>query len=344
MAVAADGSVHESDVYRALVRNQAKLAYRGVAAWLDGTDKMPEAMAKVKGMDEQLRLQDCIAQAMKAARHEHGALELESIEPQAVMSDGKVVALRLEKKNRAQDLIEDFMIAANGVTAQFLMKHGIPALSRVVRSPERWDRIRKVAEDLGDKLPAVADSKVLAAFLSKRRRADPLRFPDLSLTIVKLMGPGEYVLQLPNQPTPGHFGLAVATYNHSTAPNRRYPDLITQRLLKAVLAGIQPPYTAQELEWLAAHCTEQEDAARKVERQVRKSAAALLLTSHIGQTYDALITGVADKGTWVRLLNPPVEGKLVRGQERVAVGDRIRVQLVSLDVARGFIDFVRAGP
>jgi len=343
MEVAADGSILESQVYRAWVNNHAKLAYRSVAAWLDGTDKMPEKIAKVKGLDEQLRMQDQIAQVMKSVRYLHGALDLETIEPEAVLQDGQVVDLRLERKNRAQELIEDFMIAANGVSAQFLDKHGVPALRRIVRSPERWEAIRKVAEGFADGLPADADSKALAAFLARRRLADPLRFPDLSLTIVKLLGPGEYVLQLPGQQSAGHFGLAVREYSHSTAPNRRFADLITQRLLRAALAGGKLPYSPDDLTALATHCTEQEDAATKVERQVRKSAAAQFLSGRIGETFDALVTGASEKGTWVRLLKPPAEGMLVRGQAGVKVGDQIKVQLASLNIERGFIDFVRIG-
>ena len=256
MTIAADGTVQNSAVYRALVKNRAKLAYRSVAAWLDGKGQMPDKIAETQGLDEQLRMQDQIAQVMKSVRYLHGALEFETIEPEAVVSDGQVVYLRVERKNRAQELIEDFMIAANEVSAQFLEKHGFPALRRVVRSPERWDAIRKVAEEFADELPAAADSRALAAFLTRRREADPLRFPDLSLTIVKLLGRGEYVLQLPGQQATGHFGLAVREYSHSTAPNRRFPDLITQRLLKAALAGDQVPYSPTELTALATHCTE----------------------------------------------------------------------------------------
>jgi exoribonuclease II len=339
IVVAGDGSIQESAVYRALVNNQAKLAYRSVAAWLDGKDKIPDKVAKVNGMDEQLRMQDQIAQVLKSVRYQHGALDFESLEPEAVLSDGKIVDLRLERQNRAQDLIADFMIAANGVTAQFLEKHGLPSLQRVVRSPERWDRIRQVADGFRDPLPAQPDSKALGAFLARRRQADPLRFPDLSLTIVKLMGAGEYVLQLPGQASVGHFGLAVHDYSHSTAPNRRFPDLITQRLLKAALAGNKPPYDPAELTSLATHCTEQEDAAKKVERQVRKSAAAQFLSGRIGETFDALVTGASEKGTWVRLLKPPVEGKLMTGHEGADVGDQIKVRLTGLNVERGFIDF-----
>ena len=342
MVVAADGSIQESDVYRALVNNRAKLAYHSVAAWLEDNGAMPDRVAKVKGLEGQLRMQDRIAQVLKSDRHLHGALDLETIEPQAVMSDGHVVDLNLERKSRAKELIEDFMIAANGVSAQFLEKRGWPALQRIVRTPERWDRIRKVAEDAGDSLPEAPDSQALAAFLTRRHNADPLRFPDLSLAIVKLLGRGEYVVQLPNQNTGGHFGLAVREYSHSTAPNRRFPDLITQRLLKAAMASGKPPYTSAELTELATHCTEQEDAAQKVERQVRKSAAAQFLSNHIGETFDAIVTGSSEKGTWVRVLKPPVEGKLMRGVEGIDVGDRIRVQLVHVNVERGFVDFERA--
>ncbi|HEV7998738.1 MAG TPA: RNB domain-containing ribonuclease [Planctomycetaceae bacterium] len=344
MTMASDGTVQNSAVYPALVKNHAKLAYRSVAAWLDGKGKMPDKISETPGLDEQLRMQDQIAQVMKSVRYLHGALEFETIEPEAIVSDGQVVDLRVERKNRAQELIEDFMIAANEVTAQFLEKHGFPALRRVVRSPERWDAIRKVAEQFADELPAAADSQALAAFLKRRREADPLRFPDLSLTIVKLLGRGEYVLQLPGQQSAGHFGLAVREYSHSTAPNRRFPDLITQRLLKAALAGDPVPYSPTELTALAAHCTEQEDAAAKVERQVRKSAAADFLSGRIGEVFDSLVTGASEKGTWVRVLKPPVEGKLVSGQAGAKVGDRIRVRLAGLNVERGFIDFVRSTP
>jgi exoribonuclease-2 len=339
MVVAADGSIQGSDVYRATVKNRAKLAYRSVAAWLDGKGKMPDAIAKAKGLDEVLRLQDQIAQVLRSVRVQHGALDLETIEPEAVLKDGHIVDLRLEGKNRAKQLIEDFMIGANRVAAQFLAKKGLPALARVVRTPKRWDRIQLVAKQFGETLPAAPDPKALSAFLARRQHADPLRFPDLSLTIVKLLGAGEYVVQLPGQESAGHFGLAVDDYSHSTAPNRRFPDLITQRLLKAALVGAKPPYTLAELTELATHCTEQEGAAKKVERQVRKSAAALFLSSRIGQTFDAICTGASDKGTFVRLMNPPAEGMLTEGYKGVDVGDQIKVRLTSLNVERGFIDF-----
>lgn len=289
-----------------------------------------------------MRIQDQVAQVMKTVRHLHGALDLETIEPEAILRDGQVVDLRQERKNRAQELIEDCMIAANGVSARFLDKQGFPTLRRIVRAPERWEAIRKLAEGLAEQLPDNPDSKALATFLTRRRQVDPLHFPDLSLTIVKLLGAGEYVLQLPGQASAGHFGLAVPDYSHTTAPNRRFPDLITQRLLKAALVGGKLPYSTAELTAVAAHCTEQEDAAKKVERQVRKSAAAQFLSGRVGETFDALVTGASAKGTWVRLLKPPAEGKLVAGQEGVDVGDQIKVQLTNLDLARGFIDFVRS--
>jgi exoribonuclease-2 len=342
MSIAADASVSDSTVYRAIVNNHAKLAYRSVAAWLEGQANPPDKVSKTEGLDEQLRMQDRVAQCMRSVRFLHGALDLETIEPEAVMSDGKVVDLRVEMKNRAKQLIEDLMIAANGVSAEFLEQRGWPALQRVVRSPKNWDRIREVAESFHDHLPNSPDAKALAEFMSRRRQADPLRFPDLSVTIVKLLGPGEYVVQAAGRESGGHFGLAVREYTHSTAPNRRFPDLITQRLLKAALAGGVTPYTAEELSALAAHCTAQEDAAKKVERQVRKSAAALFLSGRIGETFDALVTGASEKGTWVRLLQPPAEGKLLDPPAGIEVGDAIRVKLVSLNVERGFIDFVRA--
>jgi VacB/RNase II family 3'-5' exoribonuclease len=343
MVVAADGSVQDSNIYPAVVRNQAKLAYDSVAAWLDG-GKMPEGVAAVPGLDENLRLQDKIAQRMKNLRQVHGALSFESLKAIAIFDGDRVDALRVEKSNRAKDLISDFMVAANGVTARYLASRKFPSLRRVVRTPKRWDKIVELAREHGCSLPSVPDSKPLEEFLVKQKAADPLRFPDLSLAIIKLMGPGEYVADYPGNGTPpGHFGLAVADYTHSTAPNRRYPDIITQRLLKAAMASQPVPYGNDDLEFLAKHCTAEEDAAKKVERQVEKSAAAMLLESRIGQQFDALVTGAAAKGTWVRLLAPPVEGRLVQGVGGVDVGQRIRVQLTHTDVEQGFIDFARVG-
>jgi exoribonuclease-2 len=342
MTLGKDGALTESGVYRAAVRNKAKLAYDSVSFGLEG-GAFPEKAASVPGVLDQLRRQDAIAQVLRSRREEEGALDLESIEPRAVFVEDALVDLRVQKKNRARQLIEDFMIAANGVTARFLAAKGIASLRRVVRSPERWQKIVAVAAEHGEKLPPEPDSRALEVFLRKRRRADPLRFPDLSLVIVKLMGAGEYVVERPGQTAIGHFGLAVRDYTHSTAPNRRYPDLITQRMLKSALAGEPPAYESAELARLAAHCTEQEDDADKVERQVRKSAAALLLEQRIGQRFDGVVTGASEKGTWVRIFEPPAEGKLVHGFDGLEVGDKLRVKLIATDVERGFIDFVRVG-
>jgi VacB/RNase II family 3'-5' exoribonuclease len=338
-AVGSDGTVDDGAVKRARVRNYAKLAYNSVNAWLEGAGPMPQAMAEAEGVADQVRIQEQVAQRLRQRRHEDGALDLETIEPRAVVEDGQIIRLQHEKKNRARTLIEDFMIAANGVSARYLEAKGLPSIRRVVRSPERWDRLETLAQQLGDRLPPEPDSKALADFLSRRRRADPLRFPDLSLSVVKLLGRGEYVLIRSHEEEAGHFGLAVKDYVHSTAPNRRYPDLITHRLAKAALEGARSPYSNEELEALATHCTAQEDAAEKVERQMRKSAAALLLSSRIDDHFDAIVTGASPKGTWVRIFDPPAEGRLVRGTQGVDVGDRLIVRLVHTDVERGFIDF-----
>ena len=342
MTVAADGSIAASDLYRAWVRNRAKLAYDAVAAWLDGAGPMPPRMAEVAGVDEQVRQQDQAASRLRKLRHEHGALDLETSEARPVFVDGMVTDLKEERKNRAKDLIEDFMIAANGVTARYLDAHGLPSLRRVVRTPKRWPRIVELASGFGGHLPAEPDARALNEFLERRRQADPESFPELSLSVIKLLGPGEYAVDPPGGDPPGHFGLAVKDYTHATAPNRRYPDLITHRLVKAVFAGRPAPYSMAELEELARHCTEQEDAANKVERQVRKSAAALLLENRIGESFDSVVTGVSEKGTWVRTFGRPVvEGRLERGAAGLDVGDRVRVRLVSTNVERGFIDFAR---
>lgn len=340
-----NGTLTSSDIYRAIVRNKAKLAYNSVAAWLEGEGPLPEAAGVVDGLEENLRLQDQVAQKMKAYRHEHGALNFETIQTRALFDNDAIRDLEVQRRNRAKDIIEDFMVAANGVTARYLASRNFPSLRRVVRVPKRWERIVEVAAEHDYTLPHTPDSKALEQFLVKARADDPIRFPDLSLTIIKLMGAGEYVAEFPGQTAPGHFGLAVKDYSHSTAPNRRYPDLITHRLLKAALSGAEVPYQKDDLEALAEHCTEQEDAANKVERQVGKSAAALLLESRVGDTFDAIVTGAADKGTWVRIFHPPVEGKLMEGFKGLDVGDKIRVQLIRTDVDRGYIDFrkVRSG-
>ena len=340
--VSTDGALKASDLYGALVRNHAKLAYNAVGAWLAGDGPLPAAAAAVPGMDEQLRMQDRLAQALSHVRHEHGALEFETIEVQNVFDGDTLSEVRAQTPNRARSLIENLMIAANGVTARFLDAHGFPSLRRVVKSPERWDRIRTVAGELGDELPGAADSLALAGFLARRKEADPATFPDLSLTVIRLLGRGEYIVDPPGEEPPGHFGLAVRDYSHSTAPNRRYPDLLTQRLVKAALASHPSPYAIDELGKLATHCTQQEDAANKVERQVRKSAAAMVVESRIGEQFDAYVTGASDKGTFVRVTAPPIEGKLVRGGNGLDVGDRLRVRLANVDIDRGFIDFERA--
>jgi VacB/RNase II family 3'-5' exoribonuclease len=342
MVVDAEGSLKGSGICQAVVRNKAKLAYNSVAAWLEGSGPMPEPVREVEGLDANLRTQDQVAQKLKASRHEHGALDLETLQARPVFDNDVIQDLKEDKKNRARELIEDFMILANGVAARYLMERNFPSVRRVVRSPKRWERMVEVASHLGFRLPPTPDPKALARFLAIRRSADPLRFPDLSLTIVKLMGAGEYVVEIPGEESLGHFGLAVRDYAHSTAPNRRFPDLITQRLLKAALSGSTSPYARDELEELAHHCTEKEDDANKVERQVGKSAAAMLLESRIGERFDAIVTGASEKGTWVRIFHPPVEGRLVEGHAGLDVGHRLGVQLVSTDVERGYIDFKRA--
>ena len=339
MVVGNDGSLEESIIYRALVHNHAKLAYNSIAAWLDGTETVPEAVSSVPGLDENLRLQDRAAQNMKKIRHVHGALILETIEAKPLFDGDQIRALEIEEKNRAKEIIEDFMIAANGVTARFLSASKFPSIRRVVRIPKRWDRIVEIAAEHKFRLPEQPDSKALEKFLVSEKAAHPIRFPDLSLAVIKLLGSGEYIAEHPEGDAPGHFGLAVKDYGHSTAPNRRYPDLLTQRLLKTALERKPAPYSKNELDVLAVHCTEAEDAATKVERHVEKSAAALLLESRIGQQFDSIVTGASEKGTWVRLLNIPVEGKLVDGFEGLDVGERVRVQLIDTNVEQGYIDF-----
>jgi exoribonuclease-2 len=343
MIVAGDGALRGSEIYRARVRNRAKLAYNSLAAWLEGRAPAPEPVASNTALAENLRAQDRIAQRLKARRHAQGALSLETIRARPLFEGDRIQGLEGERKNRATEIIEDFMIAANGVTARYLTSRNFPSIRRVVVEPKRWDRIVALARSHDATLPPRPDSAALDAFLVEQRAADPLRFADLSLAVVKLLGAGEYVAERPGAPGPGHFGLAVKDYTHSTAPNRRYPDLVTQRLLKAAIAGRASPYSYAELDTLARHFTVEEDAANKVERQVAKSAAAMLLESRIGETFDALVTGASDKGTWVRLLTLPVEGRVVHGFEGLDVGDEVRVRLTSVDVERGFIDFSRLG-
>ena len=339
MVVNADGSLQDSSIYRSWVRNHAKLAYGSVGAWLEGEGAIPREVPAVDGLAENLRLQDRSAQRLKNLRHIHGALSLETIQARPVFDGDRIESLKIEEKKRAREIIEDFMIAANGVTARFLAASKFPSIRRVVRIPKRWDRIVEIAAEHKFSLPEIPDSKALEEFLVSEKAAHPIRFPDLSLAVIKLLGSGEYIAEIPGGDAPGHFGLAVKDYAHSTAPNRRYPDLITQRLLKAAMQGKSAPYHWEDLDLLAAHCTEAEDAATKVERQVEKSAAALLLENRIGERFDAIVTGASNKGTWVRLLNIPVEGKLVEGFEGLDVGERIRVQLIDTNVERGYIDF-----
>ena len=334
------GEIKSSDIYHATVNNHAKLAYNAVAAWLEGKEPTPnKAVAVPPALAENLRIQDRVAQKLRSQRYKRGALELQTLEASPVFDGDEIRDLQVEENNRAKEIIEDFMIAANDVTAVFLQGKQISSLRRVVRAPKRWDRIVEIAAQHNFQLPAQPDSKALSDFLVKQKAADPLRFPDLSLIIIKLLGAGEYVVELPNQTAPGHFGLAVKDYTHSTAPNRRFPDLITQRILKSTLSGSQMPYTDSELSELAQRCTEKEDDANKVERQVAKSAAAMLLSARIGDLFDAICTGAADKGTWVRIFQPPIEGRLARGYEGVDVGNRLKVKLVHVDVDKGFIDF-----
>jgi exoribonuclease II len=335
----AEGWLTDFTIYRAIVRNKAKLAYDAVSAWIEGKGEYPATAAKIPGMEDQLRQQDRVAQQLRARRYAEGSLEFETFQPRAVFDGEQVIDILQQEQNRARQLIEELMIATNGCNARFLAAHGGTSLRRVVRSPERWMRIMAVAQEYGETLPSQPDGKALAAFLSKQHRADPLRFPDLSLIIVKLMGRGEYVVEAHGGAAIGHFGLALRDYTHSTAPNRRFPDLITSRMLKAVLREETAPYTDSELTTLALHCTVQEDAAQKVERQMRKSEAALLLESRIGEQFDSIVTGNSDVGVWVRVLSPPTEGRLMANGTSLKIGERLRVKLLGVNVERGYIDF-----
>jgi VacB/RNase II family 3'-5' exoribonuclease len=339
--VGSDGSVHSSSVYRAIIRNKAQLTYHAVGDWLENSSRAPDKVAASTDLQSQLRLQDEIAQALKSGRFRLGALNIETIEVRPVVLNDKVVGVVKQEKNRATDLIEDFMIAANEVVARMLEANRVSSLRRVVKTPERWDRIVELAAKQGEQLPVVPDSKALNEFLIKRKAADPDHFADLSLAVIKLMGPGEYVLERPGDPEQGHFGLAVQDYTHSTAPNRRFADLVTQRLIKAVLASQPAPYSDGELAAIALNCTLKEDAARKVEREMSKRIAAVAMSSRIGETFDAIVTGVTSHGTFVRVLKPAVEGLLAQGQQGTDVGDKLRVKLMKTDIQRGYIDFAR---
>ena len=338
-----EGRVDAPQVYPAVVRNRAKLAYPSVGAWLEGRGEAPGHMTAVPGLTENLRLQDSVAQRLAAHRAEEGALDLDTIETHAQFENDSVVGLSKDERNRAKEVIENFMIGANGVIARMLQSKGFPVLRRVVRTPARWPRIVEIAETYGEALPAQPDAKALQDFLRRRRTADPLRFPDLSLMVIKLLGRGEYVASFPGDEPMGHFGLAVSDYTHSTAPNRRYPDLLTQRLVKAALSNGQSPYSRADLEGLAAHCTQREDDVHKIERLMRKAAAACLLSRRIGSEFDGIVTGASDKGTYARIFDPPTEGRIEHGQKGLDVGDRVRLKLVHTDPEKGWIDFARVG-
>ncbi len=341
IVVQADGTLRESAIYHGRVRNLAKLDYPAVGGWLAGTLPVPAKIARMPGLEAQLRLQDGVAQCLRTIRHAHGALGLESMEVRPVFTGAELSDLQPERKNRAHELIEDLMIAANTVTAKFLAVHKVPSVRRVLRTPQRWSRIMALAAAAGESLPGTPSAIALSAFLMRRRAADPDAFTDLSLCVIKLLGRGEYVVEMSGEQVEGHFGLAIHDYTHSTAPNRRFPDLLTQRLLKAVLSAGKAPYGGDELRLLAAHCTAQEDNAAKVERQVAKSAAAMLLSSRVGRHFAGSVTGAADKGTWVRISQPTIEGRLMKGFDGLQVGDRVNVKLTRVDIERGYIDFIR---
>jgi ribonuclease R len=343
MVVGSDGSAKTTDIYPAKLRNRAKLSYEVIGDWLEGKSSIPEVVKSVAGLESQLELQQQVAQDLGEVRKEHGAIELGTIQATPVVDDsGRVVQLEVTEQNAARDLIADFMIAANVAMAKFLEDKGVPSLRRVVRVPKYWSRIVEIAAEVGEQLPATPDSRALAEFLARRKAVDPTHFPDLSLAIVKSLGPGEYEVQMPGEKGEGHFGLAVDDYTYSTAPNRRFADLVTQRLVKAALANQSPPYEGNELKEIAQRCTEREDAARKVQRKMRKVAAALLLRNQIGKQFDAIVTGASEKGTYARIINPPVDGRVVRGEQDLRVGEKTRVRLLSTDPERGFIDFARA--
>jgi VacB/RNase II family 3'-5' exoribonuclease len=339
-AVSSDGHVNSTDLYRAVVRNKAQLTYNAVGAWLEAQAPAPPKVAASTDLQAQLKLQNTVAQALKQQRYLHGALNIETIEVRPVLVNNQVTDVVKQEKNPATDLIEDFMIAANEVVARTLKN--VSSIRRVVKTPERWDRIVQLAAAQGGTLPAQPDSKALNNFLMQRKAADPARFADLSLSVIKLMGPGEYILERPGDPDVGHFGLAVQDYTHSTAPNRRFADLVTQRLIKAFLAKAMNSYSDNELDTVAKNCTLKEDAARKVEREMTKRMSAVAMSGRIGETFDAIVTGAGSKGTFVRVLKPHVEGMLVQRQQGLDVGDSLRAKLVRTDVQHGYIDFARA--
>ncbi|HWW02958.1 MAG TPA: RNB domain-containing ribonuclease [Candidatus Acidoferrum sp.] len=339
LRIAASGEAAAHEAYPAWLRNQAKLAYSTTGAWLEGRGPIPPAVASVPGMEAQLRLQLETSQKLRGIRKQHGALTFGSVEATPVVENGEVKDLTVSHHNVAEDIIESFMVAANVAMAELLKEKGSLSIRRVVRTPQRWDRIQAIAAQFGAKLPMTPDPRALSAFLDQRRVADPVHFPDLSLAVVKLLGPGEYIVEPPGGEHEGHFGLAAHDYTHSTAPNRRFADLVTQRLLKATAGQGAAPYSESELSAIAAHCTEREDAARKVERLMRKVCAASLLSRRIGEVFDGIITGASPKGTYVRLATFPAEGRVIRGAQGIDVGDKVRVRLASVEIPQGFIDF-----
>jgi exoribonuclease-2 len=339
MVIGEDGSVEQSDVYSAIVHNRAKLAYDSVGSWLEGTGPIPSEISGVAGLADNIMLQDRVAQKMKELRYTHGALDFETIETIPVFDGETLSEMKVDKKNRAKDLIEDFMIASNGVTARFLNTKNFPSIRRVVHVPKQWDRIVELASEHGFNLPAAADSGSLSQYLKFFKQKDPQHFADMSLSVLKLLGPGEYTMESPGENSEGHFGLAVKDYAHSTAPNRRYPDLVTQRLLKSAIKDSPVPYQPEQLKQIATHCTQKEDDVKKIERLVEKAANAILLKSRIGEEFDAIVTGASSKGTWVRISHPNVEGKLVKGYKNLKVGQKLRVRLIQIFVEEGFIDF-----
>jgi VacB/RNase II family 3'-5' exoribonuclease len=336
------GTVSDGKAYRALVRNRAQLAYNGVGAWLENKGPAPAKVAANADLSAQLRLQDKAAQAMLGSRYQHGALDLETIEMRPVTLGSDLVDLARLEKNRATSLIEEFMVAANGVMAKTFDDSGVASIRRVVRTPKRWERIMELASGLGASLPSEPDSKALNDFLLTQKQKDPDHFPDLSLAVIKLMGPGEYVLVKPTEASPGHFGLAVQDYTHSTAPNRRFPDMVAQRILKSLVRKAGQPYSDDDLNAIAQRCTEMENAARKVEREMAKRIAAVVMRPRIGQNFRAVVTGVNQYGTFVRTFDPYVDGMLVRGGRGLDVGDRVKVRLIATDPQHGFIDFATA--
>lgn len=341
MVIMDNGDVPESTFYRAIIRNRAKLDYPTVGEWFDDDGPVPEKIADKPELIAQLELQRKAAERLHNYRLAKGALEFESIESEAVVEDGDVKEIRSVRPNSARRLIENFMVASNVEMAEFIESHGVASIRRVVHTPRRWDGIVRIADEYGEKLPSEPDQPALAAFLEKRRNADPDRFPDLSLSIIKLIGSGEYVVERPGQDAGGHFGLGVRDYAHSTAPNRRYPDIVVQRLVKAVIAGRGHAYSPEELDSIAAHCNDREKAARKVERKMRKIVAAAVMKKRVGERFDAIVTGVTDAGTFARILRPPVDGRIVRGERGLNVGEKVDVKLLSANTSNGFIDFSR---